>query len=219
MLDQYSERITAKVIITGNSDYEFHEIPRNIPTSVRALFLQNSFISDNKFIFTIPIGIENFRLGVNGNPKYIRYRTPVENRQNRVLFGPFSLTHSVRQEVIEIFGESQPGWDLLNVRISPREYDTIASRYAFISAVRGNGVDTHRLWESLYRGLVPIVAEDNWWNSLSKLYPQVVTISKWQSAEVKKTLLSQRPTNFDPKTIATLWMPYWEKKISDFCCK
>jgi hypothetical protein len=78
-------------------------------------------------------------------------------------------------------------------------------------------VDTHRLWESLYRGLVPIVVDDSWWKSLSKLYPQVVSISKWRSDEVKNVLLSQRPTDFDPKTIDALWMPYWEKKISDFC--
>jgi len=216
MLDTYSEILTAKVLIASNSDFEFRELPRNIPTSVKALFLQNSFISDNIFVFTIPIGVENFRLGVNGNPRYIRFRPQIEERPTRVLFGPLGLTHPLRKEVIETFGSLHPDWDLLNTRISPQEYDLYANKYAYISAVRGNGVDTHRLWESLYRGLTPIVAADDWWDSLSGLFPQVISVAEWQPHEIKNVVLSRGKQNFNPKEIVALWMPYWEKRIYDF---
>ena len=215
MLDMYSEILTAKVLIASNSDFEFRELPQNIPTSVKALFLQNSFISDNVFVFTIPIGIENFRLGVNGNPQYVRFRPQIEERQHRVLFGPLGLTHPLRKEVIKTFGSLRSEWNLLNARISPREYDLYASKYAYIAAVRGNGVDTHRLWESLYRGLTPIVGTDDWWDSLSGLYPQVISVAEWQPHEIMNVVLSQVQQNFNPREIVALWMPYWEKRISD----
>ena len=90
--------IKAKVIICGNSDFEFHKIPSGIPKSVRALFLQNSFISDNHTIFTLPIGIENFRWGVNGNPKLLD-RILNKGVKDEILVGPFGKTHPVRREV------------------------------------------------------------------------------------------------------------------------
>jgi len=35
--DEYRNVITAKVIIAGNSDFEFHDLPIRIPTSIRHL--------------------------------------------------------------------------------------------------------------------------------------------------------------------------------------
>ena len=46
-----------QILIAAGSDREFHEVPSGIPSSARALFLQNSFIADNKHIFTLPIGL------------------------------------------------------------------------------------------------------------------------------------------------------------------
>jgi len=211
----YGDRIKAKVIITGNSDFEFHEVPKNIPASVRAMFLQNSFISDNEFIFTVPIGIENFRLGVNGNPKFIRPKNRNRIGMGRILFGPLSATHPVRELVINRFRALDARWSLLTSRLSPREYDQIASTYIYIAAVRGNGVDTHRLWESLYRGLTPVVVRDDWWRSLEHLYPQVAVILDWTYSEVDKVILNCVQVE-SPQSYEALWMPFWKNQIDKF---
>lgn len=215
-LNTYEGKLTAKVIITGNSDYEFHEMPRNIPQSVQALFLQNSFISDNKYVFTVPIGLENFRLGVNGNPRYITYRPRKPSASNRILFGPLSATHPIRQDVIQTFSSMNERWVLLSERLSPKEYDRTCTKYGFIAAVRGNGVDTHRLWEALYRGLTPIVARDKWWISIEHLYPQVISIESWNRSEIDNLIKNHDPYNFNPGQIEALWMPYWIQKIASF---
>lgn len=216
LFDQYQSQINAKVIITGNSDFEFHQIPKNIPPCVRALFLQNSFISDNQFIFTVPIGIENFRLGVNGNPRFIRYRKNEKKNSGRILFGPLSATHPVRDSVIEHFSKIDSRWTLLTNRLSPRAYDRIANSYGFIAAVRGNGVDTHRLWESLYRGLTPIVARDDWWKSLEHIFPQVIAISEWNKFEIDRIKVSTSQVETSDSLCDSLWMPYWKDQINKF---
>ena len=208
--------LSAKVILAGNSDFEFHDVPINIPKSVRALFLQNSFISDNQFIFTIPIGIENFRLGVNGNPKYIGRKRLTFEKENRVLFGPLSPTHPVRNSVISTFGNANNAWDLLLNRLSPREYDRVSQKFRFIAAVRGNGVDTHRLWEALYRGLTPVVIRDGWWSSMEDRYPQVQVINNWTICEIENLVQEETLKNFNAVEIEALWMPYWTKLITSF---
>ena len=216
LFDRHHDEINAKVIITGNSDFEFHHIPKNIPPSVRAMFLQNSFISDNRFIFSIPIGIENFRLGVNGNPKLIQPRKSSKENLDRVLFGPLSATHPVRESVVEKFGKPDPRWVLLASRLSPRAYGRIASSYSFIAAVRGNGIDTHRLWESLYRDLIPIVVRDDWWKSLEHIFPQVKTISEWNHSEISSILAMNTEFEKSASPCAALWMPYWKEQIDKF---
>lgn len=216
MFDQYHDQINAKVIITGNSDYEFHQIPRNIPPSIRAMFLQNSFISDNRFIFSVPIGLENFRLGVNGNPKFIRSRKKSKTNSGCVLFGPLSATHPIRETVIERFNKLDSKWTLLTDRLNPRAYDRIANSYSFIAAVRGNGVDTHRLWESLYRGLIPIVVRDDWWKSLEHIFPQVISVSEWSCFEIDQIVLNKNNSNISDVLCDALWMPYWKEQINAF---
>jgi hypothetical protein len=79
-----------------------------------------------------------------------------------------------------------------------------------IAAVRGNGIDTHRLWESLYRGLTPVVTMDDWWKSLQELFPQVVTVNDWNISETTEITI---PKAFEPWELPPLWMPFWEAKM------
>ena len=216
LFDRYHDEINAKVIIAGNSDFEFHKIPKNIPPSVRAMFLQNSFISDNQFIFTIPIGIENFRLGVNGNPRFIKPRKASKENFGRILFGPMSATHPIRGSVFSLFSKPDARWSLHSNRLNPPAYDHLVNSFSHIAAVRGNGVDTHRLWESLYRELTPIVVLDKWWKSLEHIFPQVATISEWNYLEIDRILETNKDSKVSATSCKALWMPYWEEKIKKF---
>jgi hypothetical protein len=85
-----------------------------------------------------------------------------------------------------------------------------------IAAVRGNGVDTHRLWESLYRGVAPIVVMDSWWESLREYFPHVIAITDWGLDEISDVMQKPDPVPFDPRKVNALWMPFWEEKIRNF---
>lgn len=214
-LSEFKNRITASVIIAGNSDYEFHAPLDDIPQSVRALFLQNSYISDNRKIFSIPLGIEDFRWGVNGNPRFIKERKGYTPSDPKILFGPLGKTHETREVVSRDFSTSSSDWDFFHGRIKPQEFDKLSKQYSHIAAVRGNGVDTHRLWESLYRGITPIVEKSAWWDSLAELFPEVDVIDEWSHENVRRVLAKYRgPQSY--RLNPALWMPYWEEKINDF---
>ncbi|CAN2170876.1 hypothetical protein MCEMRE195_00053 [Candidatus Nanopelagicaceae bacterium] len=215
-LEDYNSSISASVIICGNSDFEFHELPSPLPPSVKQLFLQNSFISDDPLVSTLPIGIENFRWGVNGNPKFMNSHIPFMARKSEVLIGPFGLTHPIRSEIRENFSEGVPGACLLTERYGPKEYSTIASNYKFVGAVRGNGVDTHRLWETLYRGSIPVIQNDDWAKGLRGLNLPIIEIDNWEEREILEIARSPIDRGFDAEKIEALWWPFWKKLISTY---
>ena len=215
-LQKFHGLIQPKVIIAGNSDFEFKSLPSNLPASVRMLLLQNSFISDNRKVFTMPIGVENFRLGVNGHPKLFRFTTIPSSARGRILFGPFSATHPIRTQIRETFVNIPSTWKYMSSRISPRKYRKIIEEgFEFVACPRGNGVDTHRLWETIYRGRKAIISQDDWSRSIPYLEPLVCTLSEWTLDEVTKA--SQKDlTDFDPSSIPELWMPFWRELISRY---
>lgn len=214
-LSTQGHKIQASVIVAGNSDHEFHSSLFDVPPSVKAIFLQNSYISDGIRVFSIPIGIENFRWGVNGNPKFMKNRRIDSTSNRKVLFGPLGKTHQTREIVTKNFNEVSEYWDFFQGRIKPQHFDKLVKKYTHVAAVRGNGVDTHRLWESLYRGVVPIVEKSAWWDSLREIFPEVEIVDSWTHRNVLEVLARNKPeTSF--RMNPALWMPFWEDKISKF---
>lgn len=208
--------ITAKVVIAGNSDREFHAYPDKIPPSVRHLFLQNSFISNSARTTAIPIGIENKRWAVNGVKSFMSSTIPWDERSNAIMVGPFGLTHPIRVGIEETFSKlSLNEIAFYPNRLDPTDYAKIAGGYKFVAAVRGNGVDTHRHWESIYRGSKIVVQRDNWSVNFEDLNLPFVYVEGWSVDSVLKALKNDSFFK-DPKELPILWWPYWNEKIKKF---
>ena len=215
MLENYSNKINAKVIICSDSDHEFHEKIRNLPSSVKLLLLTNSFISDNEVIYTLPIGVENLKIGMNGIKSFFRFSGD-SARLNSVLFGPFSPTHPIRSKIINQFLVSNGPWKIITTRLHPKKYAKLSRKFQFIACIRGNSVESHRIWESLYRGSTPLLLRDKWSQSLLYLNLPILYVNSWDTKEIKEIVNSSRCKPIDPKSLETLWMPYWEDFINKF---
>jgi hypothetical protein len=208
--------LRCRVIVSGNSDQEFYDVPQALPRSVRRVYLQNNFITHDARVVTLPIGLENYRLGVNGNPKFIE-RNRVKNlAEEKILFGPFSFTHSVRQEVFSEFNASKGPWEYVNDWIPPKRFNQLASTFKYVAAVRGNGVDTHRLWEAMYLGNVGLVLSDYWSISLERLRLPIILVNEWTQECVLESIardVFHLPLNLPQ----TLWVQYWEREFKNDC--
>jgi hypothetical protein len=208
--------ITARVVIAGNSDREFHTYPDKVPTSVKHLFLQNSFIPNDARFTAIPIGIENRRWAVNGVKSFMISSIPWDGRSSAIMVGPFGLTHSIRVEIEETFSKlSLSEIAFFPNRLAPKDYAKIAGHYKFVAAVRGNGVDTHRHWESIYRGSKVVVQRDNWSVNFKDLDLPFLFIEGWSVDAVLEALKNDLPPK-DPKDIPALWWPYWNERIKSY---
>lgn len=84
----------------------------------------------------------------------------------------------------------------------------------FCASPRGNGMDTHRLWEALYLGTIPIVKH----SSLDPLYAEfpVILIDSWQ--QVSETFLQEKKAALRLQSFSDekLYMPYWTHLINNY---
>lgn len=213
---EFHDNISAQVIICGNSDHEFKELPENIPKSVNQLLLQNSFISDQPLITTLPIGIENLRWGVNGNPKNLIPGGNWSTRRNEILIGPLGLTHPIRLEVKKDFSNPVEGVNLIQNRLEPAQYAKLANETRYVAAVRGNGVDTHRHWETLYRGGIPVILRDAWSTGINRLRLPFVEVTAWDAQQLHLITENEEDLGFNPAEIPALWWPYWKELIASY---
>ena len=212
LFHRFGNVIRARVLIAGNSDRDFTE-ELKLPPSFERVLLQNSFISDGERIHTLPIGLENQKLGINGLPKNFRPINLNSTRKQEVLVGPFSPTHPERIGLLEKYEKEVGPWQTLNSWIFPDRLVRRYEEFTFVLSPRGNGVDTHRVWESLYKGAHPILEENSWSRSLKEMGYPVSLVSKLEPETVKSFLDNSEVMPFDPHNLEKLWMPYWERLI------
>lgn len=211
-LEEYKHSISAKVLIFGNSDRDFECFDHKLPKSVRRVFLQNSLFSDVVFK-PLPIGIENIRLAKNGIPNLFHPKYARVPKKKEILIGPLGRTHSERDFIDLIDPELIGYWQVIHSRISPRKYAEISSEFTYIAAPRGNGLDTHRFWEALYRGSIPIVKRSTWSDEMEDLGLPLATVADWHTSELQHIIEKKLEQNFLPSDVSTLWWPHWEHEI------
>ncbi len=211
-LSEKPSRLNPRVLLCGNSDFDFYSINSSAFGGIKAVFLQNSFISDNKMIFTLPIGLENARYESNG--RISLYSKRLHNRKsNSVLVGPFGNTHAERSQLNSL--ESDQFLHCVKERVSTRRHLRNVDLHNFVACPRGNGVDTHRVWESLYRGSIPVLVRNAWSESLRNLGFPVHILEEWDEIRsVPNESFELSP--FQIRNQPLLWMPTWEKMFSDF---
>jgi hypothetical protein len=202
-----SRRLAAKILILGNSDRDAHAEFAVTPPHLRVLLMQNSYISDNRRIFTLPIGIENAALSMNGRSSLFR-DSAVHSRRDAVLVGPFSPTHPVRRHICVEFGGTPGPWVVHNARLSPKQLAEQMWRFTWVLAPRGNGTDTHRVWEGLYRGALPIVERSPWSQSLEYFNFPLLLAESLRPTFVREAIFGERRP-VSPQGIPYLWMGRW----------
>jgi hypothetical protein len=211
-LSNFGKKINAKILIFGNNDVDFIHFHHELPKSVKRVYLQNSYISD-EFFFTLPIGIENLSYYRNGLPRLFREELVKKVKNGRALVGPFGNTHDDRQSLMALSSEQHGKVDFIHTRLSPTTYANKSSEYSFVFCPRGNGLDTHRFWETLYRGSLPVVIKSKWSDSIAKLGVPLLAVSNWQEALEIVNSESFYFRGQNPHSVPSLWEDYWAEQI------
>jgi hypothetical protein len=211
-LEVYGRRISAQCIFAGSTDLDFTDEGCLRLRSDKTLFLQNSYISDNDRIFTLPIGIEDYSKALNGLKTLMKPKFNLDTKLPKLLVGPFSQTHPERQECIETLS-GQENVITYNNLCSPREFAKLSSVHAFIASPRGNGRDTHRIWESIYRRSVPVTLQDSWSESLMLYQLPIELLGKWSDWNSVTPLV--RLKRFRGGEVSpVLWTSFWRNLIA-----
>jgi hypothetical protein len=174
-------------MISGNSDFSIKDDCLNqIPKNIKKWYGQNVLINDDRFI-PIPMGIENkiecYRRGHGvGYTDRMKEKEYFLNKENNIIphnniYANFQIKTNIRirEPLYKICKEvNHITWDYPNLSYE-MFYNNILN-HKMILCPAGNGVDTHRLWEILYCGRVPITIKEGNFKiyELYKNYPIII---------------------------------------------
>lgn len=167
---KFGQEMDDKILITHNSDH-----PVNKEYNCKLHLAQNCFL-DNKII-GIPIGIENNQWF---NHDLIKKVINMKIEKTNLIYFNFSLsTHSSR---IDCYNKLK---DILtqNSKKPKQEYFKDLASHRFAICPRGNGLDTHRLWECYYLDVIPIIIKSDFIN-ISNL-PMII-LNDWSDLNINK---------------------------------
>jgi hypothetical protein len=85
-------------------------------------------------------------------------------------------------------------------------------RHQFVLCPDGNGMDTHRLWEALYIGCIPIVKPHVFTNYFAKHLP-IIVVKNWEEITMKFLINKLQEIDETKYNWDMLKMSYWKKDV------
>lgn len=150
-----------------NSDHEFNDKHLKCMFSYKStnhIFAQNINTNElNEKLTLLPLGIAN-SMWPHGNTIKL-YNTIKETykykKEKNIYININPKTFGYRSHILDKIKNS-------NLQISKSttfsEYLLELSKHRFCLCIRGNGIDTHRFWECLYLGVIPVIINNKYTN-------------------------------------------------------
>lgn len=208
-LELHGSNISASVLITGDSDFNFiHYF--EIPFVVKLWLCQNLKSPQDKTQVPIPIGLEDAKFGRLGLKLHYYFRG--KKKVPKIYIPPMSITNTVRDNF------ELPLNSNLYVRektyLNAFRYSMTVRKYQFVLCLEGNGFDNHRIWESLYFRSFPVMLKSEFSISLKSLGLPILIVDSLRdiTLEVLRFHVKQN-SDFNPKDCGLLWMPYWKEMV------
>jgi hypothetical protein len=145
--NKFGDQLSTKIIISHNSDHEIMYIK-----NVKLHLAQNCLIKNSKLL-SLPIGIENTQWFDHNIFHKIRKSKIIKTKN---IYFYFNLnTHPSRLTCYNKLKDKLE-W---NTKRSKEDYFIELASHKYAICPRGNGLDTHRIWECLYLDVIPIIIE------------------------------------------------------------
>lgn len=210
----YGHLLAGKVIVSGGSDTNFDSI-EYFPDDIKILWLQNSSIKNHDKIKTLPLGLEDLRLGRSGLRKYHSCSQNLKI-SDRIFVPPMSPSNQIRRKVIIECLRNPAMYDVQVELLDEEKYFSLVKKYQFVLCLEGNGHENHRIWETLYQGSFPVMQRTAWSSNLEYLKLPILFYSDIE--DLNKEVLSDfaaENKGFNPKMHECLWTPFWKSIFAE----
>lgn len=197
------------IVITHNADNNVDICP---PENVLIWFTQNVNIK-HKCIQSIPIGIENDIWYPDKKDKMLR-----KVLKRKIFKNLLYINHNIKNNVekrlkpYEVLGNRS--WVTTGNGINGQGFDIYLDNlynHPFVVCPEGNGMDTHRVWECLYIGTIPIQIR----NINNQFYTDlpILFIDDWEEI-TERFLHDEYMRIVDGKwNRDKLWFSWWKNEI------
>ena len=202
------KKITSITLITSQSDFSItKKIFVNKPASITKWYAVNVAFKDKRLI-PIPLGLAN-----NYSSKNIRTNDLVNfkfdevDKENKLYVNLRKSTNYKEREDIENFFKNKDWVVVKEPNLSIDDYIKDLHKYKFIFCPWGNGFDTHRIWEALYCGSIPITKSHV---GLSFESLPIISFESFDNLSIEKLITESNKKDFN---IAPLNLKYWKELI------
>ncbi len=165
-------------------------------------------------LIPMPLGLSNNYSPKNLLPEDFNNLIQMNKREKvNKMYVNFSKNTNFKERdaLYENFKEKE--WVIVkNPNLTKAEYFEDLSRHAFALAPWGNGVDTHRIWEALYLGTIPVTKYHHTFSTAKNL--PIIFVNDY--SEITFNLLNQYLEEFNSKKFnyEILESKYWSNLIT-----
>lgn len=197
-------------LITHNSDISINKEHLIILQDENLLiwYGQNVNIKHHK-LKSIPIGIAN-NIWKHGNENIIKKTISHNYPKNDLVYCNFDIKTNVTERSLCLESIKKNKIKIYD-KCEFETYLTELSQHFFCVSPNGNGIDCHKLWESLYLKTIPIVTKSinvSFYNT----YP-ILVIDSWKNLDVSSISLELYNTIMDKWDEEKISLNYFTKKI------
>ena len=205
-----------KVCVIGHSDYP---VVDEISNKFKKIFCINRY-TDNTNTFGLPLGITNDCNDSHIHPIYGNKQIMIdvfnEDIKNKNLaYMNFNISNYANERKLIVDKFKNESWvkigNIENSIDGRRQFLRDIRSSKFVFCPRGNGIDTHRIWETLYMGSIPIVKYEKTHHLFTDL--PILFIKDWNI--VDDAFLNQRYLEIIEKdwNMNKLKISYWVEFI------
>ena len=223
-------KINFEILITHNGDKCITDDMVNLAfhsgSKIKKWCSQNINTTHPK-LFCIPIGLERKRWFPALNKQYQLQHTIIDHNIiltdkhiHNLCYANFSINTNVKSR-IECLKYLNSSFCTLKTYpcvkqdfyINYSNYLTEILHHYFVICPEGNGIDTHRMWETLYLGRIPIVIKNYVTESFKDL--PILILNSWNELTYDLLLeyIKKFKNNEITYSIDKLRMSYWKKEI------
>lgn len=204
-------------VITHNSDVNITEEFVNVFKEKKiSWFVQNASVDITKIenIHLIPIGFENRNWFSNGKLKNLKNVEIPNEKMEKIFIGFNTNTNKERVKILKVMDKND--LTLFFRRTTHKEYLKQLAQCKVSLCPEGNGVDTHRIWESLLVKTLPILLKTEFSLNLKTINVPMYLVDDWNEVnELTENQISDIYKNYAKSLNETnlIYSEYWHKII------
>jgi hypothetical protein len=194
-------------IITHESDYEINQsLFSRKPKCVAKWFAINVNYKHENLV-PIPIGLANEHCTIT--LKIDDIKSQILKKEKLLYVNHRVKTNISKRKYLYDFFSTNDWCTVDTPDLSLEQFSEKISKHHYMLCPVGNGIDTHRLWESLYSGVVPVVEDHINYHNMKQL--PILFIDSFKS--ITKEILEHNLNIFTSKNIQQLNIEWWKKYI------
>ncbi len=199
------------ILITSQSDFEIdYKLFRSKPECIKKWYAVN-VAYEHEDLIPIPLGIANDYSPKNVRKKDLDKLISEEIKKENKLYINLRESTNFNERASIKSNLKNLDWTVYKEpNLSIEEYINDLKKYRFILCPWGNGIETHRLWETLYLGSIPVTKYHHTYKTLKNL--PVIFVDNFENINLED--LEEKVSKLNIQNKKELNLEYWKELIN-----